>query len=152
MLIQVMPCLAVLLLAGSQSSFVEADHVDRWVAMWNSYDLDQVDELFVADARVTYFSSEKEGLVHGIDAVQEHHRGFGFVSGGRTPEQELWVEDVRTDDFGESVVVTAIWFFGSRASKPEAQRGPMTMVYVRDVRVGGEYRIAHLHFATYKNE
>ena len=146
MLTQLTPWLVVLVLAGSQSSFDEADHVGRWVAMWNSYDLDEVENLFVADARVTYFSSEKEGLVHGIDAVQEHHRGFGFVSGGRTPEQELWVEDVRTDDFGETAVVTAIWYFGNRESKSEAQRGPMTMVYVR---VANEYRLAHLHFANY---
>jgi len=146
MLTQLSPWFVVLLLAGSQSSFDEADHVERWVQMWNSYDLDQVNELFVTDARVTYFSSEKEGLVHGIDAVVEHHRGFGFVSGGKTPERELWVEEVRADDFGDTAVVTAIWFFGNRDLKSDAQRGPMTMVYVR---VAGEYRLAHLHFATY---
>ena len=146
MSIQLSSLLVVLALTSSQSAFDEADYVGRWVAMWNSYDLDQVDELFVTDARVSYFSSEKEGVVHGIDAVREHHRGFGFVSGGRAPEQELWVEDVRSDEFGESVVVTAIWYFGDRESKSEARRGPMTMVYVREE---GEYRLAHLHFANY---
>ena len=146
MLMQLTPWLVVLVLAGPQSAFDESDHVGRWVAMWNSYDLDQVDELFVADARVTYFSSEREGLVTGIDAVREHHRGFGFVSGGRTPEQGLWVEDVRSDDFGDTAIVTAIWYFGKRDARSEAQRGPMTMVYVR---LANEYRIAHLHFANY---
>ena len=37
--------------------------VGRWVAMWNTYDLAQVDSLFLPDARLTCFSSEKEGLI-----------------------------------------------------------------------------------------
>ena len=121
--------------------------VGRWVAMWNSYDLDEVDELFVTDGRVTYFSSEKQGVVRGIEAVREHHRGFGFVSGGRAADNALWIDAVRTDVFGESAVVTAIWHFGDEADKTQAQRGPMTMVYVA---VGDDYRLAHLHFATYR--
>jgi len=32
--------------------------VDEWVAVWNSYDLDQVPKLFLDDERVTYFSFE----------------------------------------------------------------------------------------------
>lgn len=136
----------VALLAGSSPDFDEAKYVGRWVSMWNTYDLDRVDELFVPDSRVTYFSSEKEGLVHGIEEVREHHRGFGFVSGGRLPERELWVEDVRSDDFGDTVVVTAIWYFGDRSSREDAQRGPMTILYLS---VGDDYRIAHMHFASY---
>ena len=130
----------------AQSAAFDVQHVDRWVELWNTYDLDKVDELFVSDARVTYFSSEKEGLVQGIEAVREHHRGFDFVSGGREADRELWVEDVRADAFGDTAVVTAIWFFGERANRGEAQRGPMTMVYVWE---GEDYRIAHLHFAAY---
>lgn len=141
------PSLALLLLvAGVQPGPSVIDRVDQWVAMWNTYDLDRVDELFVTDARVSYFSSEKEGLVRGIDAVREHHRGFGFVPGGREPEQELWVEDVQVDEFGDTAIVTAIWYFGEKDARSEAQRGPMTMVYVR---VAGEHRLAHLHFANY---
>ena len=136
------------LLSATPASFDSSAAVDRWVAMWNSYDLDEVDELFVTDARVTYFSSEKQGLVEGIEAVREHHRGFGFVSGGREAENELWVDSVRADTFGDSAVVTAIWYFGDKASADEAQRGPMTMVYVA---VGDDYRLAHLHFATYRD-
>ena len=132
------------LLAGPAFD-VEA-HVGRWVAMWNSFDLDEVDELFVADSRVSYLSSEREGLIRGIDEVREHHRGFGFVPGGREPEKELWVEQVRSADFGETTVVTAVWYFGDREERDEAQRGPMTIVYVME---NGEYRIAHMHFAGY---
>ncbi|MCP4897998.1 MAG: hypothetical protein GY906_13580, partial [bacterium] len=51
--------------------------VSPWVEMWNAYDLDMVDKLFVIDDRVTYLSSEKEGTIVGIEAVREHHRGFG---------------------------------------------------------------------------
>ena len=122
--------------------------VARWVGLWNSYDLDVVDELFLQDSRVTYFSSEKEGLVRGIEAVREHHKGFGFVPGGKKAERELWVENVETDVFGETAVVTATWFFGSRSAPvAENQRGPMTLVLVR---VDGRYRLAHLHFASYR--
>jgi ketosteroid isomerase-like protein len=122
--------------------------VERWVALWNSYDLDVVDELFLADARVTYFSSEKEGLIRGIDAVREHHKGFGFVSGGKKAARELWVQDLESDVFGDTAVVTATWFFGSKKASPEEnQRGPMTLVLVR---LDGSYRLAHLHFASYQ--
>jgi hypothetical protein len=88
-------------------------------------------------------------LIRGIDAIREHHRGFGFVPGGKKAERELWVEGVEADDFGDTLIVTAIWYFGDR-KKPAAenQRGPMTMVYVR---AAGEYRIAHLHFGNYEN-
>jgi hypothetical protein len=144
--------LAVLLVAlmgvsSAQSDFDAHALVARWVHLWRTYDLDLVDELFLADDRLTYFSSEKEGLVRGIDAVREHHRGFGFVPGGKAPEQQLWVDDVQADRFGDTAVVTAIWYFGD-PSRPasENQRGPMTMVYVRD---GETFRIAHLHFANY---
>jgi ketosteroid isomerase-like protein len=122
--------------------------VERWVALWNSYDLDVVDELFLQDSRVTYFSSEKEGLIRGIEAVREHHKGFGFVSGGKKAERELWLENVEADVFADTAVVAATWFFGSKeAPAGENQRGPMTLVLVR---VEGHYRLAHLHFASYR--
>jgi hypothetical protein len=118
-----------------------------WVDLWNTYDLSKVDALFLTDDRVTYFSSEKEGLIRGIEAVREHHRGFGFVPGGKTSERELWVEDVNVVEHGHAAVVTGIWFFGKRSDSPEnIQRGPVTFVYVLDE---DQYRLAHLHFARY---
>ena len=124
--------------------FLTEQIVGAWVEMWNSYDLGQVDALFLTDDNLTYFSSEKEGVIKGIQAVREHHRGFGFVEGGKVSENKLWVEDLHTADFGTAVVVTGIWFF--RRSSGQVQRGPVTFVYVK---TGEEYRLAHLNFANY---
>jgi ketosteroid isomerase-like protein len=129
----------------SSPPFDRETEVGRWVRLWNTYDLDMVDQLFLKDGRVTYFSSEKEGLIRGIEAVREHHRGFGFVPGGKKPSSELWLEEVSSDDFGDTAIVTAIWFFGDR-KKTENQHGPMTAVYVR---AGDGFRLAHLNFSHY---
>jgi hypothetical protein len=118
--------------------------VGAWVDMWNSYDIAQVDRLFLTDQSLTYFSSEKEGVITGFEAVREHHRGFGFVDGGKTSVNKLWVDDLHTSDFGPAVVVTGIWFF--RRPTGQEQRGPVTFVYVKR---GDEYRLAHLNFANY---
>jgi hypothetical protein len=120
--------------------------VSEWVAMWNSYDLSQVDTLFLQDARLTYFSSEFEGAIQGIEAVREHHVGFGFVPGGKDSENKLWVEDLHTSDFGSAVIVTGIWHF--RRATGRVQRGPVTFVCVQQ---DGEYRLAHLNFGNYKS-
>ncbi len=132
---------------NSPSEFDAEQWVSTWVRIWNTYDLSQVDALFLRDERLTYFSSEKEGIIIGIDAVREHHRGFGFIGGGKQQPNKLWVEDVHTEAFGTTALVTAIWYF----AKPDGsvQRGPMTMVYVRQ---NGEYRIAHMNFSTYHDK
>ena len=57
--------------------------VTRWERSWNTYDLREVDSVFWSDRSVTYFSSERAGLIRGIDALREHHAGFGFVAGGK---------------------------------------------------------------------
>lgn len=129
---------------ASDEDFNATKWVNAWVEIWNTYDLDQVDRLFLQDARVSYFSSEKEGAVIGIDAVREHHRGFGFVEGGKDQPNKLWLEDLHTSTFEDSTVVTGIWFF--QRSDGTLQRGPVTIVYVKK---GGEFRIAHMHFANY---
>lgn len=119
--------------------------VSAWVDIWNSYDLTQVDELFLQDERLTYFSSEKEGVIIGIEAIREHHQGFGFVEGGKRQPNKLWLEDVHSESFGTTAVVTAIWYF----ERPDGsvQRGPVTIVYVRQ---GEAYRIAHMNFSNYQ--
>ncbi len=126
-------------------------YVAAWSELWGTYDLDKVDELFLDGPDVTYFSSEKEGLIVGLDAIREHHAGFGFVSGGSPPAIELWLEDVHATVFGSTAVVNAIWYFGDRAAADSGdpgavQKGPMTAVYVLD---GDSYKIAHMHFAEY---
>ncbi len=124
-----------------------AELLDAWVELWGTYDLDRVDDLFVRDDRLTYFSSETEGLIQGFDRIVEHHRGFGFEPGGSSRDQRIWVEDVEIVDLGDTALIGAIWFFGDPASPESAQRGPMTVL-----AIPGEdgYRIAHMHFATYE--
>ncbi len=131
----------------SENPFDAEKWVGEWVNIWNTYDLDRIDELFLQDDRLTYFSSEKEGAIFGIDAVRDHHEGFGFVSGGKEQPNKLWVEDLHSVDFDAAAVVTGIWYFergdGSR------QRGPVTILYVRQ---GHRFRIAHMNFANYQDE
>ena len=120
----------------------------RWVIMWNTYDLNTVQELFVMDDGVSYLSSEREGVLVGPDTLLAHHAGMGFVEGGSEPTQELWVGDAHASAFGPTAVVTATWFFGDRTAPADSiQRGPMTAVYVWS---GDRYRIAHMHFANYE--
>ena len=131
---------------GREESDFDADvYLDRWVAMWNAYDLSRVDELFLTDARLTYISSEKTGIITGIDAVRKHHEAFGFVAGGKEQPNRLWVDDIHAEPFGGAAVVAGVWTFqrgGENAGK--VQRGPFTFVYVKQ---DGTYRIAHAHFA-----
>jgi ketosteroid isomerase-like protein len=119
--------------------------VDAWVAIWNSYDLSLVEKLFLNDERVTYFSSEKQGVVKGIEALVRHHEGFGFVMGGKVQPNKLWLEDIDIEAFPGAAVVTAIWLF-RRGDSGKTQRGPVTLVYVP---VGGGWRIAHANFGNY---
>ena len=128
----------------SKITFDADKWVGDWVKMWNTYDLDQVDCLFITDLRLTYLSSEKEGTLQGIEAIREHHRGFGFVEGGKDQPNKLWVDSLVTTDLGNTAVVAGLWYF----QRPDGtvQRGPMTMVYLLE---GEDFRIVHMHFATY---
>jgi ketosteroid isomerase-like protein len=119
--------------------------VDKWVEIWNNYNLDKVRELFLDDERVTYFSSEKQGLIKGIDNLVEHHREFGFVEGGNDNGNKLWLEDVAVDDFGDMVLVKADWIF-QRKGSDKHQRGPVTMAYLEQNK---NYKIVHCHFSNY---
>jgi ketosteroid isomerase-like protein len=123
----------------------DAKYIDEWVEIWNNYRLERVRDLFLADERVTYFSSEKEVLTKGIDNLVEHHRSLGFVEGGKETGNKLWLEDVEVEEFDDTVLVKADWLF-QREGSDNVQRGPVTMVYVK---LGDEYRIVHCHFSNY---
>lgn len=121
--------------------------VEDWVGMWNSYDLNQVQELFLSDPRLTYFSSEKEGVIRGMEALLEHHAGFGFIPGGEERVSRLWLESTVTDLLSGAAVITGIWFFRSDGNMDNTpQRGPVTMVAVRE---GEEWRFVHMNFSEY---
>lgn len=120
--------------------------VDEWVKFWNTYDLDQVERLFLSDGRVTYFSSEKQGAIKGYEALVRHHEGFGFVKGGKVQPNRLWLEDVDIEDFGDSAIVCAVWFF-KRPSAENPQKGPVTIVYEK---TPDGWRITHANFGNYK--
>jgi len=121
------------------------DAVEDWVKLWNTYDLNQVKRLFLNDGRVTYFSSEKQGLIKGIDSLVRHHEEFGFVAGGKETGNRLWLEDVDVEEFDDSAAVKADWLF-QRKGSDRAQRGPVTILYVK---AGEGWRIAHAHFSNY---
>lgn len=109
-----------------------------WEKSWNTYDLNEVRKLFVNDTSVTYFSSERAGLIHGIDSLVKHHQGFGFVAGGKVSTNKLWLTEIRY----LPLAVTATWHF-QRPGNAE-QRGPVTFI-LRKSPMG--IRIVHAHFS-----
>ncbi len=119
--------------------------VDDWVEFWNDFKLEKVPKLFLTDDRVTYFSSEFEGLIKGYDNLVKHHEGFGFVDGGKDTGSKLWLEDVEIEEFSDMVLVKADWLF-LRKDAETPQKGPVTMVYIKE---NDEYKIAHCHFSNY---
>jgi tetratricopeptide (TPR) repeat protein len=119
--------------------------LSAWMLAWNTYDLDLAAALFVQGPATTYYSSERPGRIEGFDAVMAHHRGFGFVPGGKASDARLWLDgfDVRED--GPAAFVTATWFFDrDAASEAAAQQGPVTFVLQR---AADGWRIAHAHFS-----
>lgn len=151
---RILRCVAALALivipagvVAQEAPSAERRLVDRWVAAWNSYDLREVDSLFLGDERVTYFSSEREGVIRGIAALRAHHEGFGFVAGGKAAVNRLWLEQVQEDRLaGGTTVVTAIWFFQRATDPANPQKGPVTMVLTGTARGP---RVVHMHFANY---
>jgi imidazolonepropionase-like amidohydrolase len=125
------------------------DLLDDWLAMWRRYDLDRVRDLFLNADALTYFPSDAEGLITGMDDVVAYHQDLGFTPGGFEPEGELWLEDVTIADLGQSAVLGAVWYFGSRANRQAAGRGPLTMLLAQ---TSSGFRIAHVHFGNYARE
>ena len=116
-----------------------------WMLAWNLYDVGLASSLFTTDPAPTYFSSERPGRIEGTSALEAHHRGFGFVPGGKAADARLWLGDVEVRETGAAASATATWFFDRDvASAAPPQRGPVTFV----LRRGGDgWRIAHAHFA-----
>ena len=124
----------------------DAKLIDDWVKFWNTFDLSQVENLFLKDDRITYFSSEKQSLIKSYKELIKHHEGFGFVKGGKVVLSKLWLEEIDIEDFGDSAIVCAIWFF-KRPNVEDPQTGPVTIIYERTADGWG---IAHANFGNYK--
>ena len=120
--------------------------LDAWVGMWNSYDLSLVSELFMHGPDVSYFSSEREGLISGFDETVAHHEGFGFVAGGEERATRLWLEEVDVTMHENVAVVGAIWYFDRDGTGSEVQKGPVTFVYAPSE---DGPRIVHANFSEY---
>ncbi|MCC3860811.1 YybH family protein [Pseudemcibacter aquimaris] len=122
--------------------------IAEWQKFWNTYDLDQMNELFINSDSLTYFSSEKEGLIRGYEEMIEHHKGFGFVPGGKQSEAKLWLENIETDYIGDIAVVAAIWKFDVfRDGKQVLMRGPVSFICSKDSN--GKFKLHHVNFSNY---
>jgi ketosteroid isomerase-like protein len=119
--------------------------LDAWVLAWNTYDSALAARLFSAQPVPTYFSSEKAGRVEGAAALAAHHKGFGFVPGGKTSDARLWLEGTGVEERGDTAFATATWFFDRDvAARAEPQHGPVTFVLVK---TADGWQISHAHFA-----
>ncbi len=144
--LMVLGLLSIPLLAEDNSANIRTA-VDAWETMWNTFDYREVDRLFLQSDDLSYFSSEREGMIRGIQAVREHHRGFGFTEGGSANLTRLWLDAVEIRDYRSSAVVTGIWYF--QRTDGVLQKGPVSMVYVKG---DGGYKIAHMNFSNYPSE
>ena len=126
----------------------EIDQItDKWLDLWATYDLDDLEDIFLQSKDLTYFSSETQGLIKGYAAIKPHHEAFGFIEGGKKPEKSLWLENLESRIHDGSAVLTAIWYFGDKtAPKDSVQNGPVTFVMTYG---DGGLKIAHVHFANY---
>lgn len=121
------------------------DALKTWTVMWNMADLTLLYSLFSANPAPSYFSSEKKGLIRGLEPLVEHHRELGFTAGGKAQDNRLWLEDVHVQPFGTAALVTARWFFDkSVGEEGPVEQGPVTFVLVL---APDGYRIVHAHFA-----
>ncbi len=122
--------------------------IDKWLKLWETYDLNMLDDIFLQSDELTYFSSEKEGLMKGFKHLKPHHISFGFVEGGKAPEKALWLEKVETRIYEGSTMVGGVWYFGDKSlPKDSISKGPVTFVLIKNKE--GDTKIAHTHFANY---
>lgn len=120
--------------------------LNAWLNLWRRYDLDALEDVFLVDPALTYFASDSEGVIEGWEAVRSYYEEQGFVPGGFSVTDELWLEDTLITDFEDSAVVSAVWRFGNRVTPETAGRGPFTMVIVR---TNTGFRVSHVNMANY---
>jgi len=122
--------------------------IGKWLNLWETYDANMLGDIFLESDALTYFSSEKKGLIKGYDKMKPHHIGFGFVEGGKKPEKSLWLENIETRVYDGSIMVGGVWYFGDKSlPKDSISNGPVTFIIVKDKQ--GLAKIIHTHFANY---
>lgn len=122
--------------------------MNNWLELWASYDLDKIEDVFWNSPALTYFSSEKRGLIKGFDQLKPHHEAFGFVAGGKPASNSLWLREMNITIHRQTAVVDAIWYFGDKLLPEDSvQQGPCTFVIIRDTNK--QAQIAHVHFGNY---
>lgn len=137
---------------SKQTNVITQDDInivmDNWLKLWESNDLNLIDSVFFESKELTYFSSEKEGLISGFDALKPHHTGFGFVEGGKQNEKSLWLEDLESHIYGQTALVAGIWYFGDRSDTTTVpDRGPVSFILIKNQE--NKTKIIHCHFANY---
>lgn len=116
----------------------------KWVKMWNTYDLDEIRNLFHPE--ITYFSSERISLLKGIPEIIELHKMFGFVEGGKQSENKLWLDEENFSLTPEGAgIVSGIWIFEKGTG--EVQKGPMSFVCTKQ---NGDFSIIHMNVGNFK--
>lgn len=122
--------------------------MQQWLELWHTYDTDKIENIFWNSPALTYFSSEKKGLIKGYAQLKPHHEDFGFVSGGKIPANSLWLEEMTITLHHSTAVVDAIWYFGDKQlPRDSVQKGPCTFVIIKDEDALA--KIAHVHFGNY---
>uniref|UniRef100_A0A0G4I5R1 SnoaL-like domain-containing protein n=1 Tax=Chromera velia CCMP2878 TaxID=1169474 RepID=A0A0G4I5R1_9ALVE len=155
-------CVVPILLFFSQLSIARSDAnvcadppLSAWLDMWNRKDLNVVDDLFLnSPSEVTYFSSESEGLIVGLDRVRDHHAGLGLVPGGlKEVPTVLSLEGLYTQSLTSAFpcvkVVSAVWVFTWKHGEKEPMKGPCTLVY-RQEEGDEQAWIVHMNFGNYE--
>ena len=74
------------------------------------------------------------------------HRSVPHLLEAANRSQERGIEDPVISAFDESATVSAVWHYGSRLTREEAARGPLTLVIVRTRR---GWRVAHVNMGNY---
>jgi hypothetical protein len=142
----------VIFSCNSQKQELHPEEIDtimqQWLELWSTYDTNKIESIFWNSPALTYFSSEKVGLIKGYDQLKPHHESFGFVAGGKTANNELWLEEINITLHSSAAVVDAIWYFGDQQkSRDSVQQGPCTFVIIKDENQ--QAKIAHVHFGNY---
>lgn len=123
--------------------------LNAWLNLWRRYDLDALDDVFLMDPALTYFASDREGVIEGWEAVRSYYEEQGFVRGGFPVTDELWLENTVITDFDESAVVSAVWRFGNRVTPEASGRGPFSMVIVK---TNSGFRVSHVNMSNYPRQ